>query len=603
MARRNGNPGVDLKKHELSADQLRWRCDASSFCFQTTKDVEPLQEFIGQDRAIRAIDFGLSLNRPGYNIFVSGLTGTGKMSVIKAHLEKLVSNKTDGELPEPKDWCYVYNFSLPDRPRILRLPRGKGKTFRTEMEQLLETIKKETTKSFTDEEYEAKRKEILGKAQDLRDKLFREVDNEAKSKGFDIRPSALGIAALPLDSEGKPMTREAYNALKEEDRQALDTRQNEVVRRIQEAVERSHLIEKESADQLEALAKMVAEYTIKPLFAGLTEKYGANAEVKQHLEGAQSFVMEHREWLRVPAAAPDDKAAPPSGAEGSLPPDKTLSLAFEVNVFVDNGDTRGLPIVVETNPTYANMFGKLERRAFMGAYFSDHTMLKPGALALANGGYLIVSAREVLLNPGVWEGLKRTIKNKELRLEDPWESVYGFIMPVGLRPEPVPIEVKVIMAGDSFLYHLLSMGDEDFWEMFKIRADFDFEIERNSENMNAYASLISSICKKDGLCHFDPTGVSKVIEYGARLVSDQRRLSSRFGMIRDILIEADQIAKNSGKSLTTDVEVKQAIEAKVYRSDLVALKTARVHAGRDHHGGYKGFGSRAGERSGCLRCW
>ncbi|MEW6034133.1 MAG: AAA family ATPase [Chloroflexota bacterium] len=560
---------MDLMKYEVPLESLRWRCDQKSFCFQTTDEVEPLQEFIGQDRAIKAIEFGLSLNRPGYNIFVTGLTGTGKMSVIKAYLEKVVAEKTGVDMPERlHDWCYVYNFPAPDRPRVVRLPKGQGKVFRGEVEQLLTSLRREVNKVFSGEEYENQRKEVVEKGQALREKLFREVDREAKARGFDIRPSPLGIAAIPLDREGKPLTREDYNALSEADRQALDERQGEVMRRVQEAVEQAKAIEKEALEQVASLDQKVAEFTIKPLFANLLEKYASVDDVGLYLEGAESFVMEHIDVLR---GTETEKAAVPPGAEALVSRDRNLGLAFQVNVFVDNSETKGLPIVVETNPTFGNMFGKLERRAFMGAYFSDHTMLKPGALSLANGGYLIVSVRDVLLSPGVWEGLKRAIKTKESRLEDPWEF-YGFVVPVGLRPEPVPIDVKVIIVGDDLLYHLLSISDEDFWEMFKVKADFDYEIDRTQDNMNAYASLVSDICKKEGMCHFDASGVSKVIEYGARLVADQNKLSSRFGLVRDILIEADQWSRGRGKTLVDEEDVRQALEAKVYRSDLLAQR-------------------------------
>lgn len=561
---------MDLRQYEVSPEKLRWHCNNQGFCFRSTGDLAPLNEFIGQDRAVQAIEFGLSLNRPGYNIFVSGLTGTGKMSVIKAHLEKLIARRLQSEKPDQLfDWCYVQNFASPDRPRVLKLPAGWGRVLRGDMESLLEAIKRGVTRAFSGDQYQNRRKEIAQRVQAVKEKLFRELEKEAKSRGFDITMSPYGVAAVPVDSEGKQLTREEFNALAEKERRKVEERQAEVLHHVQQIADSIKALEKESAQEVNSLDEKLVEYTVEPLFSDLQARYGGMPDVSQYIKDASSFVREQADLLR--GQEPEKQAVPLPSVEGMISRERNLDMAFQVNVFVDNSDTESLPLVVEANPNFGNIFGKLERRAFMGTYFSDHTMLKPGALSLSNGGYLILGAREVLMNPGVWEGLKRAIKTKESRLEDPMELA-GFIMPVGLRPEPIPIDVKVIMVGDALLYHLLSANDEDFWEMFKIRADFDSQIDRTPEHMDAYAALIANICRNEGLCHLDAGGVAKVIEYGARLVADQNKLSSRFGLIRDVLVEADQWSRSKGKSVTGGEDVKQALEARMFRSDLMAQR-------------------------------
>ncbi|HLB58638.1 MAG TPA: AAA family ATPase [Bdellovibrionota bacterium] len=556
------------KKFEVSVEKLRWNCDFNQFRFKSTGDVAPIQDFIGQKRAIEAIEFGLSLDKPGYNIFVTGLAGTGKMSVIKSYLERFIERKTKEKAPELKDWCYVYNFSSPDKPTIISLPNGQGKVFKNEVEQLLQILKREISKAFSGKEYEEQRREILDRSQATREKLFQEAEKVAKALGFELRPTPLGIIALPADKEGKVITRQKYIELPQEERKEIDNRQTKVMEDVKEAAEKARESERRADEQVVSLDRKIVEFVVKPLFDTLLRKYAAIEDVKRFLEGAFIFVMDNIDLLRCEGEEKNPLVVS-LGAEGVTGRERSFNLAFQINIFIDNSETKGLPIIIETHPTFGNLFGKLERRAFMGTYYSDHTLLKPGALALANGGYLILNARDVLLNPGVWEGLKRAIKNKESRVEEPWEF-YGFVIPSGLRPEPLPIEVKVIIVGDSFLFQLLSIVDEDFWEMFKIRGDFDFQIDKTPETMDAYAALIADICRKENLFHFDSSGVAKVIEYGSRIVADQNKLSSRFGFIRDLLIEANQWAKNNNKELVGKAEVQQALDAKVYRSDLVA---------------------------------
>ncbi|MBI2954176.1 MAG: AAA family ATPase [Chloroflexi bacterium] len=556
-----------MEANRVPVEKLRWTCNPDQFDFEHTQVLVPLQDFIGQDRAVKAIEFGLSIRRPGYNIFVTGLTGTGKMSAIKSYLQKTVEARgamfTDDQPDDqPDDWCYVQSFSDPDRPQALSLPRGKGKVLRAQIRDLLGILKSEIAKAFSAEEYQAQNKQVLEEGQRRQQEIFQTLEREAAQEGFVLQISQMGVALVPI-VQGKPASQNDFLALPEEIRSNIEERRSNFMQKVEEAFHRAHLLEKETAQRIKELDEKVGEFTIARPFEALKSVYRDHPAVQAYLDDLRKFTLQSIERFRQ--------------QEGQRPPVESLNLeavkerdaflAFEVNVFVDNSGTAGPPIVIESNPTYGNVFGKMERRAFMGAYFTDHTMIKPGALSLANGGYLVLNARDALTSPGVWEGLKRVIRNKELRLEDPLDQL-TFVAPAGLRPQPMPIDVKVIMVGDSKTYDLLSAYDEDFWEIFKVKADFNFEIDRTAANVGAYAAFICGCCESEGLKHFDRSGVAAIVEHGSRLVEDQTRLSSRFGQLKDLLIEADYWAGKDGSSTVKAEHVRKAIAEKLYRSNL-----------------------------------
>ena len=561
---------IDLNKYAVPKEKLRWICPEDIFQFGCTTDIEPLKEFIGQERAFHSISFGLGVQRPGYNLFLTGLSGTGKAATIKASIEKFIADReAKGRTYQTHDWCYVYHFSDPDRPKILKLAQGRGKSLNHDMERLLKTLKEEIPKAFGSEEYSTRKQEIMEGHQRRYQETMTDMEKKAKAKNLMVQISSTGAAVVPL-VDGKPMEREAFLNLQDEEREAIEAKRLEMLKVVETTYSRLHEMEKEVMEKMREIDLKTAEFAISHPFEDMFEAYREYPEVVGFLKEAREYTVSKLDIFTQPPSAPQ-------GAGTSPVPQEDPFIAYKINIFVDNSFTDGPPIIIESNPNWFNMFGKVERRALMGTYVSDHTMIKPGAVQLANGGYLILNIRDVLLNPGVWEGLKRIIRTKEARVEDPWEQ-FTIFTPQGMRPAPMPIDFKIVVMGDDRLYQLLSLHDEDFWEMFKVKADFDHQIARTEDNMKAYACFIRTCCDDDKLLPFDRTAVARVIEYAARGAGDQEKLSARFGQLKDLLIESDYWARDAQSQVITGDHVEKAVREKIYRLELVAERIRELIA-------------------------
>jgi lon-related putative ATP-dependent protease len=555
---------MDIGKYEVPVDKLRWQCDPAIFDFDCTKDIEPLREFIGQERAIRALEFGLSISHDGYNIYVAGLTGTGKTSAVKTQITKILKEEKilDGNR-RLYDWCYLYNFEDADHPASIKLPKGRGKTFREQVNSLLQRLKEDLAKAFSSEEYIAERKKVIEKIQTEQQKLFSELEEEARKRGFLIQTSPTGPILIPVVN-GKPISQEDYLALDDKERKKLETAGTELRKKLQATTEKAQDEGRQIAEKIRDEDKKIADYTVSRLFAKLIDEYKESEQISDYLNSLQSYTLDNTEvFKKVEEKTTDIMEMVSIGRRGGRDP----FLPFEVNVFIDNSNTRGRPVIIEPNPNYVNLFGRIERQFLMGAYFSDHTMLKPGSLHKANGGYLLLNAIDVLSNPAVWPTLKRTIKNKELCIEDPGEQ-FGLYIPQGIRPQPIPLNVKVLLIGDNRIYQLLSIYDEDFWEIFKVKADFNFEIDRTMNNMLSFAAFIAGFCQKNKICHFDKSAVAKVLEFASRTVDDQEKLTSRFAGIQELLEESAYWAQKDKAEMVSERHVLQAVEERRFRHNL-----------------------------------
>ena len=556
---------MKTKKYEVPVDKLRWECDPRMFGFKCTKDLAPLREFVGQERATRAVEFGINMVNTGYNIYVAGLTGTGKTSMVKAYIERVIKDQeARGETFELDDWCYLYNFKEPDSPQIVSLPQGKGKAFREDIASLLNKIRQGLGEAFSSEEYKGQRQKMVEKVQAEQQKLSDEISDEARRQGFIFQRTPAGPALIPM-KEGNPMQEQEYLALDEDTRKQLESRRDKLLKKLKANFETASTVQTKAVERLKKLDKDIGEYTVSDSFGSLFKQYSNWPKITQYLTDLKSYILDNLEAFKGTEEPVNPMfGAPLSQVIGGRNP----FLPFEVNVFVDNSEAKGPPVIVESNPNFGNMFGKIERRFLMGGYLSDHTMLKAGALNKANNGYVLISINDVLMNPGVWPALKRAISNKEVRIEDPFEQ-YGFMAPQGLRPEPMSIKIKVILTGDPMLYQLLSIYDEDFWEIFKVKADFDSEIENTRDNMMAYAAFLSGCCDECEAKHFDPSGVAKIIEYSARMVADQERLSSRFAQIKNWIEEANYWALKDNARFISARHVQKAMDERLFRHNLI----------------------------------
>jgi lon-related putative ATP-dependent protease len=549
-----------LQQFELSPAELRWNCEPELFHFRSTADIAPLKGIVEQDRPTRAIHFGLGIASPGYNIYVSGLTGTGKTTVIKQFLDEIAADR-----PTPEDWCYVYNFRDANAPTVLSLPAGKGKTLRREMQELVRHLEIEIPKAFESKEYERSMDALVAETQLAQQAAFNALAEKARAQGFTIEVTKLGVTLIPL-LDGKPATPEAYDQLDTAIKQQFETRRGELQDDINAFLRKMRDTNKASRDKAAELQRGVGLYVVNGKVDSIREQFADFPQVSAYLDEVQDHILSHLEDFTEDGVKGEGAAGASTPVRTEPPSDPFLK--YQVNVFVDNTGVRGAPIVIETNPTYYNMFGRIERRAHLGALLTDFTMVRPGAFVRANGGFLVVNAHDVLLNPGVWESLKRAVKNCEARVEDMGEQ-YGAVPVAGMRPSPIPTDVKVVMIGNQYIYHLLYGADEDFRKIFKVKADFDSQMNRDAKGIQDYVAFISTRCREEGLPHFDGSGVSEVLEYSARLVEDQRRLSARLSDVADIVREASYWARQDDKEEVSASHVRRAVEEKWYRSNLV----------------------------------
>ena len=548
-------------KYEIAVNELSWRCDLSFLPFTCTADMTPLEDFIGQERAMRAIEFGLGVNKPGFNIFVTGLTGTGKTSIIKAFLKKVTGNQAAPaeDAAQPEDWCYIYNFTDPDRPRALKIRRGWGKILKADMEQLVRNLQREAKKMFESDEFAGNRQAMIEELQKRQQEIMATLMAEANRGGFALRMMPSGIVLLPTKDD-KPMQEADFLALPAEEKKLLEEKRGEIEKRVEETLRQGQKLEREISERLEGLEKQSGEYLVRMPFADLKEKYAAHPGVPNYLDEARAHVLKNLQKFR-------GAEAPATPMQMTAEPTDPF-LPYRVNVFVDNSGILGPPIVVETNPNYHNLFGVVEKKPILGGYITDFTLIKAGSISRANGGYLVLYDRDVLANAGVWEALQRVIKNRELRIEEP-ATFFGWAPPQGLRPEAIPTDTKVIMIGDPYLYRTLAAVDPDFRETFKVKADFNFEADRSPENITAFACFISDYCNREKLRHFEVSGVARVIEDCARRVDDQHKLSTRFSDMADLLVECDYWAGREGAELITAKHVERAIVEKTFRLNLI----------------------------------
>jgi len=540
---------------KLNPDELRMACKIEEIIFETTDEVPPLEGMIGQERAVQATEFGLRIKRPGYNIFMTGLTGTGKSSYAQSIIEKI-----SAEEPVPDDWVYVYNFEHPGEPIALNLPSGMGTDFCRHIEELLEDLKQNIPKAFDGEDYERQKSVYVKEFQEARSILLEELNKAALDKGFALKRTSSGFVTIPLQ-EGEQISEEDYAKLDQEKKDELEKKSTDIQLKAMEIMRRVQKVERDLKEQLKDLDQRIGLAAIGHLFNELMEEYEQYPAVQKYLQSYQNDVLSNLVDFRG-----DDEEQQNPMLWLRRQSQEQADMRYTVNLLVDNRETEGAPMVYETNPSYYNLLGRVEYENRFGMVVTDFSMIKAGALHRANGGYLILQARDVLSGMQSWEVLKRVLRTREIRIENISEH-FGLVAMATLRPQPIPLNTKVVMIGNPFLYQILYHYDEDFRKLFKIKADFDIEMDRKEDNVNKMAGFISYHCKKQQLRHFNREAVAEIVEYSTRLAENQEKLSTRFNEIVDLLFEADTWAELDGVDVVGTAQVEKSLEEMVYRSN------------------------------------
>ncbi len=553
---------------ELTAEQLRRACAPTDLPFQSTDELEQLNEIIGQERATRAIEFGLDIPSYGYNIYALGPSGAGKTTTIAKYLERQAAAR-----PVPNDWGYVNNFQRPDEPLALRLPPGGGRQLRDRFDALLNTLEEQLPQAFESENYEKHRKEMVQELEQRRQQVLEDMDTFAQERGFAIVQMPMGLLFAPL-IDGKAASPEQFEQLPVEQQKALKAQEPALRTEMERSLRELKLLSDEAASRLQNLDREIAAATVGSGFDELQADYTAWDEVVEYLRAVREHISQNVEQYKSGA---DAEEAQPDPATLLLGPPESLFEHYRINVVVDHDGETGAPVVVETNPTYYNLIGRIEQEAQFGTLVTNYSLIKGGALLQANGGYLVVDARALLRQPLAFEALKRSLRHQQVKIEELGAQL-SMIATTSLSLEPIPLDVKVILIGDPYTYYLLYAYDDEFQKLFKVRADFASQMDWTAENMVKVARFIRTRCAEEDLLPFDPGGVAKVIEYSGRLVEDQRKLTTRFAHVADIVREAAYWARSTAKPASqtpaeplfvTGQDVQRAIDERRYRSSLV----------------------------------
>jgi len=542
---------------ELAAKDLRFRIDPKSLKVDSTKKLCPAKQgVVGQKRAIEAIKFGIGMADSEYNIYAAGATDTGATYMARAILEEVAKKQ-----PPPPDWCYVYNFKEPDKPRALKLPLGSGKELKKAMDELIEALKSDIPTAFSTDDFRYKEQVLRQEFENKRRKGIDALREKVEAEGFLLQVDPQGVSIMP-GRDGKIIPPEELARYSSEEKKALRDRGDNLSREMNQAMSEIGRSESEYIELRKKLEHEVALAVVAKKMRPTLARFKNYIHVLEYLEAVKEDILEHIDDFRKQPEAQSPKepflgmASPPAMNK------------YRVNVLIDNAETKGAPVVYTSNPTYPALFGRIEKEALFGALVTDFTMIKPGALHEANGGYLVLKATEVLKWYFAWEALKRAVRHKEVKIEDLGE-MYGFITTRTLKPEPVPLDVKLVVTGNAFLYELLYIYDDRFKQMFKIKAHLDDRADRNNTSIRECIGCMARFCEEEGLKHIDSTGIARILEYSMEVTGSRDKMTLKLGAIGDIIKEASYWAAQEKRRYIGETHVEKAIEKKIYRSNLI----------------------------------
>lgn len=542
----------DLK---VPTDRLRRSTDPEALGFGTTDDLQDMDEIIAQDRAIEAVQFGVGMRAPGYNIFVLGPTGHGRRRIVSRMLAEAA-----GKRPPPPDWCYVHNFDDPHRPKALKLPPGRGARLKADMDTAIEELKAAIPGAFESDDYGARRRAIDEELQQAQQALFQQIGQEAEAKGIALVRTPMGFAFAPA-KDGEVMTPEAFRQLPEDEQKRIQAEIQHMQGRMQEVMARAPALEKEHRAKVRELDREVTRFAVGHLIDELQKGYEDLPEVHAHLEAVEADIVENASQF-LPQQNP---MMPQMGADGGFDGgERAVHRRYKANLVVDNSQSAGAPVVAEDHPTHPNLFGRIEHIAQFGALATDFNLIVGGALHRANGGFLVLDVRHVLTQPMAWEELKRTLRARELRVESLYQAL-GMISTVTLEPAPIPLDVKIVLVGDRMLYYMLSAYDPEFGELFKIAADIEDEAKRDARSAVDFARVLATAARADGLRPFGADAVGRILDHAVRRAGDAERLSTQMGDLVDLAREADRFAEEAGAAAVAAGHVKAAEEARIRR--------------------------------------
>ena len=553
------------KYPEVPIEKLRWRLDAKTLPFETTDELDPLKEIIGQKRGVEALQFAIHMDKPDYNVFVTGVAGTGRLATVKTLLKKIT--RKDGV---PDDLCYVNNFQNPEAPILLRLKGGTGAEFKKDIQSFVDTLKKQIPQLFESQEYINVKKEIMETYEERGKSFFKELDKKVKEEGFALVDVQMGPIkrpeVVPL-VDGQPMTIDQVEALVEKGRfpkeefEAMKQKHSKLREQIDQIFLELRDLQKEVQEKIEKMDRVMFMKNASEIMAPLLKKYKSD-KVRKYLEAMLEDMADNLHIFRTQQQPP--------GMPGMMPamPQPDPFQPYQVNLIVDNSEQKGPPIIIESYPTYRNLFGSIERVVDRtGVWRTDFSKIKAGSLIKANGGYLVINLLDAITEPGVWQGLKRALKSRRLEIQT-YDPFYLFTT-TGLKPEPIDLDVKVVVISDYYLYYLLNYYDEEVRKIFKVRADFDTAMDKTDESIKQFAAFIKRKTDEDKLRPFDRTGVAALVEHAVRMTGRQEKISTSFPDITDLIREADFYAAQDNSPVIKESHVDKAIDARIFRSNMV----------------------------------
>jgi lon-related putative ATP-dependent protease len=538
----------------LKQEQLRKQTDPAIFKFETTDELPPLDQVIGQERAVRAIDFGVDIPSPGYNIYAMGPTGSGRTTAVRKFLTRQAEKR-----PVPPEWCYVYNFEDRRRPRALSLPARRATVLRHQMDDLVQQLQQEIPRAFEGEHYEQRRREIMMRIQEHQQELYQNLEHYLNERGFALIRSQVGLAIAPI-VEGRVLTGEDYQRLDPETRKQFEAYRPDLQEQFDRTMREARELDREARQAIENITAELAGFVVDSLMEDVRENFRDCDEVLEYLDAVRQDIVENVELFTAPQEGEEQNVIAMIRQSRS---DRGLD-RYQVNVLAATADGEHAPVVFEDNPTYQNLVGRIEYRAEFGAMITDFNQIRAGALHRANGGYLVVEAKKLLVNPRAWDGLKRALRNREIKIEE-MAQFYGLVSTVSLEPEPIPLDVKVVLIGDEMIYQLLHIYDEDFRELFKVQAQFTPDMQRNEQTAQDYALFVGDVVRRENLRHFDRTATARLLDEAARMADDQEKITTRFAESTSLIREASFWAGRAGRDVVTAEDVRTAVEERLRR--------------------------------------